>query len=348
MDFSEYFNVDDGCVIYFDKFIENPDETFDKLVSIGFPKGKNRTRGGLSPTGTECLVSEKTIGSGVGAMKWPKTVSDIASKISKVLYERNIIQEDKCIDYCLYNKYDSGKESISFHSDSEKNSLKIIASISLGFPRKFLFMENISRDLLEMNLKHGSLLLIAGDVNSKYMHCVPPEGLSLETRNTCRINLTFRVLCEKKSPEKRMKRTIVPSILKRTNHGSFKRIKFCEDFWFISPLEALNQEICFMYRRWGKIGWFSSDKELISKKVNSVRDNSSIEDTTMWFLMPNSLSSEQLYNRLLSMQEYMLWKYQKIIALPSDHIRIKHFAQVYTESPKRGKDRNYTILIPRV
>jgi len=345
MDFTKYFNIDNGCVIYYNNFINRPDDVFSELSSLDIPKSSNRTRCGLGPNGGESLISERTIGAGVGAIKWSKTVSIIADNITKLLHEKKLIPPCSVINYCLYNKYDTGKENISFHSDSEKNSVKIIASVSMGFPRKFLFMEKNTRDIVEMNLSHGSLLIFSGDVNSKYLHCVPPESLSFEKCDHSRINLTFRVLHEKES-ECRIKRTIHPSITEITHHGSFKRVSFCTDFWFITPLESLEND-CFMYRRWGKIGWYTSDKNLIKEKVSSIKDKYSIEDTTMWFLKPNRIDMQQLNDKLECTQEYMLWKYQKIIALPSDHIRIREFAYVYTENPIRGGDRAYTVLVPR-
>jgi len=64
----------------------------------------------------------------------------------------------------------------------------VIASLSLGAPRRFLLRHEKKRGKsVSLVLGHGSLLVMAGATQHHYRHAVPKEDDSGE-----RINLTFR------------------------------------------------------------------------------------------------------------------------------------------------------------
>lgn len=96
---------------------------------------------------------------------------------------------------CLVNLYETGKNVIGWHSDSEKSLKKYsaIASISLGAERWFDVRgkpdtpyENIETSI---RMKHGSLMIMAGHMQDYYKHQVRQEARIKEPR----INLTFRL-----------------------------------------------------------------------------------------------------------------------------------------------------------
>ncbi|AVL95136.1 2OG-Fe(II) oxygenase [Moumouvirus australiensis] len=92
---------------------------------------------------------------------------------------------------CLANYYNTGKNSIGWHSDNEeKGSTSCIASFSFGSERLFSFRKKNSGDIsLSLKLNNGSLLVMGSGCQENYEH-------SLRNDKTChepRLNLTFRL-----------------------------------------------------------------------------------------------------------------------------------------------------------
>ena len=80
---------------------------------------------------------------------------------------------------------------MGWHSDDEPELgiQPIIASLSLGAPRKFVLKSRApSGDKLEVQLTHGSLLVMRGDTQRNYKHSLPRTKKASGER----INLTFR------------------------------------------------------------------------------------------------------------------------------------------------------------
>jgi len=87
--------------------------------------------------------------------------------------------------------YRDGHDSMGWHSDDEPElgSSPIIASLSLGASRYFDMRGIPSRHLKHrLELNPGSLLLMSGDTQKNWQHCVPKQT----TVAAARINLTFR------------------------------------------------------------------------------------------------------------------------------------------------------------
>ena len=107
---------------------------------------------------------------------------------------RNLLQEKlECsFNSVLANAYRDGRDSMGWHADDEKElgARPLIASLSLGASRRFMLREKVKNKStpVGLQLEHGSLLVMQGDSQSRYLHSVPktarPVGL--------RINLTFR------------------------------------------------------------------------------------------------------------------------------------------------------------
>lgn len=91
---------------------------------------------------------------------------------------------------CLLNLYHNGSESLGWHSDDEASLLQggVIASLSLGAERKFVFKHKQTGEKVELLLETGSLLRMQGSTQLNWLHSLPRM-----TRVTSpRINLTFR------------------------------------------------------------------------------------------------------------------------------------------------------------
>lgn len=92
----------------------------------------------------------------------------------------------------LANLYRDGQDSMGWHQDNEPElgQQPVIASLSLGETRRFVLRHLHSKEKFELPLSHGSLLIMAGNTQHFWQHCVPKTVRALEPR----INLTFRLI----------------------------------------------------------------------------------------------------------------------------------------------------------
>lgn len=90
----------------------------------------------------------------------------------------------------LANLYRDGRDSMGCHADDEKElgNNPTIASLSLGESRLLRFHHVQTQYKLDIELMHGDLLVMAGELQHHWRHELP------KTRRTKlpRINLTFR------------------------------------------------------------------------------------------------------------------------------------------------------------
>jgi alkylated DNA repair dioxygenase AlkB len=93
----------------------------------------------------------------------------------------------------LMNWYRDGEDYINWHTDAEKElgQNPVIASVNFGATRRFLIRRNDDNSIkLEFPLKHGTLLIMKGELQHFWQHSVPKEKKIKESR----INLTFRII----------------------------------------------------------------------------------------------------------------------------------------------------------
>ncbi len=113
----------------------------------------------------------------------------------KTLKLKNLVEEKTSATFnsILLNYYRDGKDSMGAHSDDEPilGEKPTIASLSLGETRRFYLKEKVSKNTVwKEDLKDGSLLVMGGSLQEKYIH-----GINKTTRDIGpRINLTFRHL----------------------------------------------------------------------------------------------------------------------------------------------------------
>lgn len=93
---------------------------------------------------------------------------------------------------CLLNLYHHGKEGMAYHSDDEKALGKntVIASLTFGAVRKFLFKHKTKGTTVSVMLENGSLLVMKGETQTHWLHRLPLT----EKVTRPRINLTFRTI----------------------------------------------------------------------------------------------------------------------------------------------------------
>ena len=93
----------------------------------------------------------------------------------------------------LLNLYRNGNDSNGWHADNEKalGLNPIIASLSFGATRAFHFKHRtIKEESHKLNLEHGSLLIMKGEMQHFWLHQIPKTKTEVNER----INLTFRTL----------------------------------------------------------------------------------------------------------------------------------------------------------
>jgi len=91
----------------------------------------------------------------------------------------------------LLNLYRDGRDGMGWHADDEPELGRnpVIASVSLGAPRRFCLRHRRRRDLkLDLLLPHGSLLCMSGTTQHCWLHALPKTARPVGER----INLTLR------------------------------------------------------------------------------------------------------------------------------------------------------------
>ncbi len=116
---------------------------------------------------------------------------------TKELLELKSITEEKTgekFNSCLLNLYHSGGEGMAWHSDAEKDLKKngAIGSLSFGAERKFSFKHKEDKNVVYINLEHGSLLVMKDRTQTNWLHRLPPTVKVSKPR----VNLTFRTIME--------------------------------------------------------------------------------------------------------------------------------------------------------
>lgn len=113
----------------------------------------------------------------------------------ELIYIKSAIEEytDVKFNSVLLNLYRDGNDSVAWHSDDEDElgENPVIASLSLGSERKFMFKHKYSKELkAEIALTHGSVLIMKGPTQRFWHHQLPKTTKKVSLR----INLTFRVI----------------------------------------------------------------------------------------------------------------------------------------------------------
>jgi alkylated DNA repair dioxygenase AlkB len=92
----------------------------------------------------------------------------------------------------LVNLYRTGLDHLGWHADNElcNGPTPTIASISLGATRRFDMKHNDTGEVYGIPLQHGSLIVMSGLSQQKWVHRVPKTTKV----GSARINVTFRLV----------------------------------------------------------------------------------------------------------------------------------------------------------
>lgn len=93
----------------------------------------------------------------------------------------------------LLNRYRTGQDYVGWHTDAERElgQNPVIGSINFGATRRFQLRRiDNHAEKFEVELKHGTLLVMQGATQHYWQHQVPKTALKIGER----INLTFRAI----------------------------------------------------------------------------------------------------------------------------------------------------------
>ena len=125
-------------------------------------------------------------GRGFRPLPWPPELWELKQQLEPVCRSE--------FNSVLANFYRDGRDSVAYHADDERElgDRPVIASLSLGQPRRFLLRckanSGVTHPGCALELGDGDLLIMAGDTQKNWQHSLP------KTQKACggRINLTYR------------------------------------------------------------------------------------------------------------------------------------------------------------
>lgn len=181
--------ADGGLLLYHEAFL-SPDlaeRYFAELRDTAPWEQKKAAFGHLQPRLTASYgddgVSYLYSGTKNTALPWTPTLLEIKRQIEAVRGKYN---------YCLLNRYRSGRDSVGMHADGEPGVGDVIGSLSLGATRAFRIRHNTTKETRTFQLGGGTLVVMAGTMQRFWKHEVPKTTEAVGER----INLTFRMIGE--------------------------------------------------------------------------------------------------------------------------------------------------------
>lgn len=181
----------DGILLYIPHFLqaEESHRIFDSLIEEiewrpdeAIVYGKHITTKRNVAWYAEKGFSYRYSGTTKTALPWSPLLLELKTKVE--------LTSKEVFNSCLLNLYHDGSEGMAWHSDDE-TSLRpnsTIASVSFGAERIFRYKHKKTGDQVELQLEHGSLLLMKDVIQRHWLHSLPK---AMKVKRP-RINLTFR------------------------------------------------------------------------------------------------------------------------------------------------------------
>lgn len=150
----------------------------DKIKMFGKVYEQKRRVAWYGDVGIQYTYSGITM----NAVEWTVQLENIQRKLNEDLAHQ--------FNSVLVNLYRDGEDYMSWHADNEKElgHQPTIASLSFGTSRDFFFKHNSTQEKIKLNLEHGDLLVMKGNVQEYWKHSLPKR----KRVNSMRLNLTFR------------------------------------------------------------------------------------------------------------------------------------------------------------
>ena len=116
------------------------------------------------------------------ARPWLPSIRELAEQVGGAVAWR--------FNYVLVNRYRDGGDMLGWHADDEADlgDMPVLAAISVGADRVFRMRSRAGGASMATTLGHGSLLLMWGNSQRDYKHCLPRTRRSVGER----LGFTFR------------------------------------------------------------------------------------------------------------------------------------------------------------
>jgi len=182
----------DGEVIYFPQLF-TADESEGYLASL--QKEVNWKHEPIKIFGKEVMQPRLTAWYGDSEYRYSGITMHPNAWTSSLMKIKQKIEAIAGITFnsALLNHYRNEKDSMGWHRDNEKElgENPIIGSVSFGATRTFQLKHYFDKQLkTSIDLTDGSFLLMRGETQHYWQHCIPKTSRPLGPR----INLTFRIL----------------------------------------------------------------------------------------------------------------------------------------------------------
>lgn len=193
IDPNEPIDITNGSYIYIEKFFSREEADFYLLDFVNNISWEQQT---MNMYGKEVLFPRLTTWYGdndkpysfSGITLQPHPWNDSLLKIKEKIEPLSGVK----FNSVLLNRYRDGNDSISWHTDAEKElgTNPTIASVNFGQERVFQLKHIQTGERVDIMLAHGSLLIMMGELQHYWKHQIPKSKKPMKER----INLTFRVI----------------------------------------------------------------------------------------------------------------------------------------------------------
>jgi alkylated DNA repair dioxygenase AlkB len=114
-------------------------------------------------------------------------VADLLRRLARALSERY----QRALERVTLAHYRSGQDSVAFHGDKVGSLANdcIVATVSVGNPRRFLLKPNSGGGSLSFDLGWGDLIVMGGTCQRTWQHAIPKRAHAAP-----RISIMFRPL----------------------------------------------------------------------------------------------------------------------------------------------------------
>ncbi|MBU2869800.1 alpha-ketoglutarate-dependent dioxygenase AlkB [Colwellia sp. E2M01] len=187
----------DGEVLYYGEIISDQDSDFyftQLLNTMPWQHDQAMVLGKIIETKRKVAWCADTIGGKPFSYSYSGVTRYSLPFSAELLTLKKLVEQHSGETYnsCLLNLYHSGEEGMAWHSDGEDDLKEqgAIASLSFGAERKFAFKHKYSKQVIALQLKPSSLLVMKGSTQQYWLHRLPPTKTVTEPR----INLTFRTI----------------------------------------------------------------------------------------------------------------------------------------------------------
>lgn len=167
--------------------LANDCDWLEKSIQVAWTRSKINMYGKLIPVPRDESIFGDDLryeyrGTQIEAQPWPDFLLEARDRIQALSgYKFNFV---------VGNRYQTGKDSIGWHSDNfpQIGKRPAIASLSLGSTRLFKLRHKDSGETVDYQLESGSLLIMLSGCQEDWVHAVPKTARPVGER----INWTFR------------------------------------------------------------------------------------------------------------------------------------------------------------